>query len=172
MFSCTLQVIDNINCLPSSHIPQFLNDTLQRWQGRIICSPPLRYFRITSGCSFGQDCHQINLEFGIRQDNGSDITLMYERHGQEIVEILRRKLTVQEGEGWDLRLPFTVDIAGRTIHVTIDRVEASQDTQSPTRFVRTRMKGTRQDDGLVIAFAALVLYYQYVSASSHLIAAR
>jgi CRISPR/Cas system-associated exonuclease Cas4 (RecB family) len=68
---------------------------------------------------------------------------MYERHGQEIVEALRRKLIVQEGETWDLRQSFTIDIAGKPVHITIDRVETSPQEQSPTRFVRTRMKGKR-----------------------------
>jgi ATP-dependent exoDNAse (exonuclease V) beta subunit len=71
---------------------------------------------------------------------------MYERHGQEIVEALRRKLTLLEDETWDLRKSFTIDIAGRTVNVTIDRVEASQQAQSPTRFVRTRMRGKRQKE--------------------------
>jgi hypothetical protein len=71
---------------------------------------------------------------------------MYERHGQEIIEAVWRKLTLQEGENWDLRKSFTVDIAGKTIRVTVDRVEASQQAQSPTRFVRTRMKGKKQKE--------------------------
>jgi DNA helicase II / ATP-dependent DNA helicase PcrA len=71
---------------------------------------------------------------------------MYERHGQEIIEAVRRKLTLQEGETWDLRKSFTVDIAGKTVRVTVDRVEASQQAQSPTRFVRTRMKGKKQKE--------------------------
>ena len=72
--------------------------------------------------------------------------LMYERHGHEIVEAMRQKLKLQEGETWDLRRSFTIDIAGRTVHVTVDRVEASQQAQSPPRFVRTRMKGKRQKE--------------------------
>jgi len=71
---------------------------------------------------------------------------MYERHGHEIVEAVRQKLKLQEGETWDLRRSFTINIAGRTIHVTVDRVEASPQAQSPTRFVRTRMKGKRQKE--------------------------
>jgi superfamily I DNA/RNA helicase/Zn-dependent peptidase ImmA (M78 family)/CRISPR/Cas system-associated exonuclease Cas4 (RecB family) len=71
---------------------------------------------------------------------------MYERHGQEIVEALRRQLALQEEETWDLRKSFTVGIAGKTVHVTIDRVEDSQQEQAPTRFVRTRIKGKRQKE--------------------------
>jgi DNA helicase II / ATP-dependent DNA helicase PcrA len=70
---------------------------------------------------------------------------MYERHGQEIVEAVRRKLTIQEGETWNLRQSFTVDIAGRTVHVTIDRVEVPQQEPASVRFVRTRMKGKKQE---------------------------
>jgi CRISPR/Cas system-associated exonuclease Cas4 (RecB family) len=71
---------------------------------------------------------------------------MYERHGQEIVEALRRQLALREEENWDLRKSFTVDIGGKTVHVTVDRVEASQQEQAPPRFVRTHMKGKRQKE--------------------------
>jgi DNA helicase-2/ATP-dependent DNA helicase PcrA len=64
---------------------------------------------------------------------------MYEEHGQEIVEEVRRTLSVQEDVTWDMRPKRTVDIAGTTVHVTIDRIEASTQTgETPPRFVRTR----------------------------------
>jgi superfamily I DNA/RNA helicase/Zn-dependent peptidase ImmA (M78 family) len=78
--------------------------------------------------------------------HGEPFASMYERHGQEIIEAVRQKLTLQAGEIWDLRQSLTVDIAGKTVHVTIDRVEASQQEQSPARFVRTRMQGKRQKE--------------------------
>ena len=70
---------------------------------------------------------------------------MYEEHGHEIVEAVRRTLSVQEDVTWDVRPKFNVDIAGKTVHVTIDRIEASTQTgDKPPRFVRTRF-GKRKD---------------------------
>jgi CRISPR/Cas system-associated exonuclease Cas4 (RecB family) len=70
---------------------------------------------------------------------------LYEQHGQEVVEQVRRALAHQEDTSWDLRTGYTVDIAGQTVHVTIDRVEASMHTTgAPVKFVRTRF-GKRKD---------------------------
>jgi hypothetical protein len=70
---------------------------------------------------------------------------MYEEHGHEIVEAVRRTLSVQEDVTWDVRPKFNVDIGGRTVHVTIDRIEAAtQAGEKPPRFVRTRF-GKRKD---------------------------
>lgn len=70
---------------------------------------------------------------------------MYEEHGHEIVEAVRRTLIVQDDILWDMRPKHSVDISGKTVHVTIDRIEASTQTgeQAP-RFVRTRF-GKRKD---------------------------
>jgi DNA helicase II / ATP-dependent DNA helicase PcrA len=82
-----------------------------------------------------------------RESGGHDAPFapMYEEHGHEIVEAVRRTLSVQEDILWDLRPKRSVDIAGKTVHVTIDRIEASTQTneQAP-RFVRTRF-GKRKD---------------------------
>ncbi|MBV9257323.1 MAG: PD-(D/E)XK nuclease family protein, partial [Ktedonobacteraceae bacterium] len=70
---------------------------------------------------------------------------MYEEHGHEIVEAVRNTLSIQEDVTWDIRPKFNVDIAGKTVHVTIDRIEASTQTGATTpRFVRTRF-GRRKD---------------------------
>jgi len=70
---------------------------------------------------------------------------MYEEHGHEIVEAVRRTLSIQEDVTWDMRSQFNVDIAGKTVHVTVDRVEASRAPEvKATRFVRTRF-GKRKD---------------------------
>ncbi len=70
---------------------------------------------------------------------------MYEEHGHEIIEAVRRKLSTQEDVTWDTRPQFNVDVAGKTVHVTVDRVEASaQQEGKPARFVRTRF-GKRKD---------------------------
>ncbi len=65
---------------------------------------------------------------------------MYEEHGHEVVVALRRQLTLQEHTDWHLRPSYTVDVAGKTVHVTVDRVEESSLSQVPTRFVRARFK--------------------------------
>jgi superfamily I DNA/RNA helicase len=69
---------------------------------------------------------------------------MYEEHGHEIVEGMRRKLHGQEEVNWQLRPGYDVDIAGKTVRVTVDRVESSGEADKPARFVRTRF-GRRKD---------------------------
>ncbi len=70
---------------------------------------------------------------------------MYEEHGHEIVEAVRRTLSVQEDVNWDMRPKYNVDIGGKTVHVTVDRTEASTQTgEKSPRFVRTRF-GKRKD---------------------------
>ncbi|HEY5002722.1 MAG TPA: UvrD-helicase domain-containing protein [Ktedonobacteraceae bacterium] len=70
---------------------------------------------------------------------------MYEEHGHEIVEAVRRTLSAQDDIIWNMRPKRSIDIAGKTVHVTIDRIEASTQTgeQAP-RFVRTQF-GKRKE---------------------------
>lgn len=78
---------------------------------------------------------------------GSDAPFgpMYEEHGHEIVETVRRTLSTREDMTWDTRPQFNVDVAGKTVHVTVDRVESAAPSEDkPTRFVRTRF-GKRKD---------------------------
>ncbi|HZS76343.1 MAG TPA: ATP-dependent helicase [Ktedonobacteraceae bacterium] len=48
---------------------------------------------------------------------------MYERHGHEVAELLRRKLLSSKNTNWQLQQRLTVDVAGKAVEVTIDRVE-------------------------------------------------
>ncbi len=69
---------------------------------------------------------------------------MYEEHGHKVVEAVRRTLHGKEEVDWQLRAGYDVDIAGQTVHVTVDRVEDSSGTSKPTKFVRTRF-GRRKE---------------------------
>ncbi len=69
---------------------------------------------------------------------------LYERHGYEVTELIRRKLLASEDSNWQLRQDFTVDIAGKTIEVSVDRVEMSAQDGESIKFVRTRF-GKRKE---------------------------
>ncbi|HEV2472720.1 MAG TPA: 3'-5' exonuclease, partial [Chthonomonadales bacterium] len=64
---------------------------------------------------------------------------LYEQHGHEVAELLRRKLLASGSSGWQLSPTYTVEVAGQPIEVTIDRVEspASGGAVEPLRFVKT-----------------------------------
>lgn len=63
---------------------------------------------------------------------------LYEQHGHEITAHILRSLSEGNSANWQLRRNLTVDIAGRSIDVSIDRVEASTQSETPTKFVRAR----------------------------------
>jgi DNA helicase II / ATP-dependent DNA helicase PcrA len=69
---------------------------------------------------------------------------LYERHGHEVTELIRRELLANGDTRWQLRQNFTVDIAGRTIEVSVDRVETPAQDDEPVKFVRTRF-GKRKE---------------------------
>ncbi len=69
---------------------------------------------------------------------------LYEQHGHEVIELIRRKLLARGDTKWQLRQNFTVDIAGRTIEVAVDRVETPAQAGEPVKFVRTRF-GKRKE---------------------------
>ncbi|HXX78714.1 MAG TPA: PD-(D/E)XK nuclease family protein, partial [Ktedonobacteraceae bacterium] len=69
---------------------------------------------------------------------------LYERHGHEISELMRRKLLSSGDATWQVRQSFMVDIAGRSVEVMIDRVEAPERADEPVKFVRTRF-GKRKE---------------------------
>jgi ATP-dependent DNA helicase UvrD/PcrA len=69
---------------------------------------------------------------------------LYERHGHEVTELIRRKLLASGDTNWQLRQNFTVDIAGRTVEVAVDRIEAPAQDNEPLKFVRTRF-GKRKE---------------------------
>ncbi len=81
-----------------------------------------------------------------QQEKGDTLPFaaLYERHGQEISELIRRKLLSSRDSDWQLRQPFTVDIAGKSIEIVVDRVEASEHTGEPVKFVRTRFGKRKQ----------------------------
>jgi superfamily I DNA/RNA helicase len=70
---------------------------------------------------------------------------LYEEHGHEVIETVRRKILAQEDVSWDTRPGFQVDIAGKAVRVTVDRIEQSTSSQptQPVRFVRTRFGRSR-----------------------------
>jgi ATP-dependent exoDNAse (exonuclease V) beta subunit len=65
---------------------------------------------------------------------------LYEEHGHEVVEAMRRKLLAQEEIEWDTRPSLQVEVAGKPVRVTVDRIEMSTSSQpsEPVRYVRTR----------------------------------
>lgn len=92
---------------------------------------------------------------------------LYEQHGHEVAELLRRKLIEQETKetsgatgatGWQLSQAYTVDVAGQQIEVTVDRVESPAQANEPVAFVKTgygRRKGAK---GAVTPTARELLY--------------
>ncbi len=66
----------------------------------------------------------------------SPFATLYERHGHEVTELVRRKLLASGDTSWQLRQNFTVDIAGKTIELAVDRVEAPEQAGEPVKFVR------------------------------------
>ena len=69
---------------------------------------------------------------------------MYEEHGHEVTQLLRQKLMKSDTIQWQLRPQYTVEIAGKTVEVTIDRVETPAQPGEPVKFVKTGF-GRRKD---------------------------
>ena len=69
---------------------------------------------------------------------------VYERHGHEVKELIHHKLQESGNARWELRSSYTVEAAGRTIHVPIDRVESAGADGQPSTFVRTHF-GKRKE---------------------------
>jgi DNA helicase-2/ATP-dependent DNA helicase PcrA len=70
---------------------------------------------------------------------------LYEQQGHEIAARLREKLLAGGDMHWELRPAMTVEIAGRTIQLSIDRVEQPRSGGQPARFVRARAAGKRKE---------------------------
>ena len=68
---------------------------------------------------------------------------LYEQHGLEIAEQVWSRLMEEQVGDWKLRQNLAVDLAGRRIEVTIDRVEKSSGGGQPTKLVRTRFGKSR-----------------------------
>ncbi len=81
-----------------------------------------------------------------QQEKGDTLpfAVLYEQHGHEISELIRRKLLSSGDSNWQLRQTFTVDIAGKSIEIVVDRVEASENVGKPIKFVRMRF-GKRKE---------------------------
>jgi DNA helicase II / ATP-dependent DNA helicase PcrA len=69
---------------------------------------------------------------------------LYEQQGHEIAARLREKLLASGDTHWELHPAMTVGIAGRTIQLSIDRVEQPSGGV-PARFVRARAAGKRKE---------------------------
>ncbi len=69
---------------------------------------------------------------------------MYEEHGHEVAALLRHKLMESGNTHWQLRPQYTVEVAGKTIEVTVDRVETPGHPGEPVKFVKTGF-GRRKD---------------------------
>lgn len=74
---------------------------------------------------------------------------IYERHGQEIAEQVRQKLQEQQASNWQLRQNLAVELMGRQIEVSIDRVEvSSQGEAQAITFVRNRFGKSKSKPGV------------------------
>src|SRR6202043_4028356 len=65
---------------------------------------------------------------------------LYEQHGREVAELLRRKLFESSNEDTQQqsRQSYSVTIAGKTIEVPIDSVEVASQGDKPIKFIRRR----------------------------------
>lgn len=85
---------------------------------------------------------------------------LYEQHGHEVVEALRRKVTTQQEVNWKLFLPLDVELADTTVRVTIDRIETTQQASTPVRFVRTRFGKSKEKPTADIRELLYILAYR------------
>ncbi len=85
---------------------------------------------------------------------------LYEQHGHEVVEALRRKVITQQEVNWDLHMPLNVEIADTTVRVTIDRIETTKQTSTPIRFVRTRFSKSKEKPTADIRELLYILAYR------------
>ncbi len=69
---------------------------------------------------------------------------MYEQHGYEVVELMREKILTSGESNWELRPSIEVDVAGRTLSLSIDRIEQAKQGAKAVTFVRSRF-GKRKE---------------------------
>jgi DNA helicase-2/ATP-dependent DNA helicase PcrA len=69
---------------------------------------------------------------------------VYEEHGHEVTDQLRRLLLASSDTHWTLRPDLTVEVAGRTISVPVDRIETPSRADRPVKFVRTRFGKSKE----------------------------
>ncbi len=55
---------------------------------------------------------------------------LYEQHGHEVLESVQHDLTQHSNVTWEMRPHYPVEVNGKTVQVTIDRVEMEQQVQS------------------------------------------
>ena len=73
------------------------------------------------------------------QDGESEpFARLYERHGREVVEQIWEQFLNGQSQDWRLRQSLSVELAGYTIEVTIDRIEEATQADASTKLVRTR----------------------------------
>lgn len=51
---------------------------------------------------------------------------LYERHGHEVLEAVQRDLTLHSDVTWEMRPHYPIEVDGKTVQVTVDRVELEQ----------------------------------------------
>ncbi|HXR65085.1 MAG TPA: ATP-dependent DNA helicase, partial [Ktedonobacteraceae bacterium] len=80
-------------------------------------------------------------------DQDAPFAQLYERHGREVAGRLQEQLEKEEAGDWRLRQNLAVDLAGRSVEVTIDRVETPGEAEQSTKFVRTRYGKSKSKPG-------------------------
>ncbi len=74
---------------------------------------------------------------------------LYERHGHEVLEAVQRDLAQHSNMTWEMRPHYPVEVNGKTVQVTIDRVEREQQVEAqqkqdvPATSVAPAFKRTR-----------------------------
>jgi DNA helicase-2/ATP-dependent DNA helicase PcrA len=68
---------------------------------------------------------------------------LYQRHGQEIAARVWQSLQEKPTSNWQLRRELAVHIAGRTVQVSVDRIELPAQSEQPTTFVRNRFNHSK-----------------------------
>ncbi|GAC1354473.1 MAG: UvrD-helicase domain-containing protein [Ktedonobacteraceae bacterium] len=54
---------------------------------------------------------------------------LYERHGHEVLDAVQHDLTTQSHVTWEMRPHYPVEVHGKTVQVTIDRIEFEQQVE-------------------------------------------
>ena len=55
---------------------------------------------------------------------------LYERHGHEVLESVQRDLALHNDVTWEMRSHYPVEVNGKTVQVTVDRVELEQQVEA------------------------------------------
>ncbi len=93
----------------------------------------------------GEEAHEIYMRHW--RELGGDalpFAALYEEHGHEVSEQLRRLLLASSDTHWQMRPNLSVEVAGRSISVPVDRIETPSQAGQPVKFVRTRLGKSRE----------------------------